>query len=29
MNASFKEGILTIEIPKIEEVKPKVVSIKS
>jgi HSP20 family protein len=29
VNASFKEGILTIEIPKIEEVKPKVVSIKS
>jgi HSP20 family protein len=28
VNASFKDGVLTVEIPKSEEAKPKLVSIK-
>ena len=28
VNASFKDGVLTVEIPKAEEKKPKVISIK-
>ncbi len=29
VNASFRDGVLTVEIPKAEEAKPKVISIKS
>ena len=29
VNASFRDGVLTVEIPKAEQAKPKVVSIKS
>lgn len=29
VNASFDEGVLTLQVPKIEEPKPKVISIKS
>ena len=29
VSASFQDGVLTVEIPKAEETKPKVVSIKS
>jgi len=28
VNASFKEGVLTVELPKVEVVKPKVIAIK-
>lgn len=29
VNASFAEGVLTLQVPKVEEPKPKVISIKS